>query len=118
MIDIIKIEWLSVEGKEAEITLSDGTFNMRVFAHPFEIQDKITLPIHSVNTKNILISDNYSLENVNSYHFEYNISGCVMDKDKGIIKVGNFFIEVDEPLPRDIKKGDFISFQCDRLDLW
>lgn len=118
MIDIVKIEWLSIEEKEAEVYLSDGKFNIRVFAHPFEIHDRIKLPIYSMNTRNIFISDNiFLLENINN-SFEYNVSGCVIDKSNGIIKVGDFLIEIDEPLPEDIEKGNFVSFRCDRLDLW
>jgi len=48
-------------------------------------------------------------------NFEYKFLGKVIDKEH--IKIGEFTIQLDVPLPKDIEEG-YISFECERVDIW
>jgi len=47
--------------------------------------------------------------------FEYKFSGKVIYKEH--IKIGEFIIQLDVPLPKNIEEG-YISFKCERVDIW
>lgn len=122
MIKISKVNWLSEEAKEAEVCLFDGTFNIISFSHPFNqnIGDVIELPLYILNAKEI-----YRLNNMQSFSvermgdtFEYKLSGRVINKELNQIIVGEFIIQLDASLPNDISTGDYVSFICDRIDLY
>jgi len=120
MYRIKKINWLSREIKEAEVNIFDGNFNVVVFSHPFNRKEDeiISALLYALNTDNIIISDiqKYYLNRI-SNTFSYHIIGIVVNKSKSQIKIGEFIIELDVELPNDIKNGDFVSFNCDRIDL-
>ncbi|MDO5615797.1 MAG: hypothetical protein Q4G16_06380 [Cruoricaptor ignavus] len=123
MVNIYKIDWLSKNAKEAEVYLSDGNFHLVCFSHPFNyiMGDTAPLPLYALNAKNIhsLADDNdvFSIEQVSS-SFEYKISGRVVNKDCNQIKVGEFIIELDIAFPNDVQTDSFVSFLCDRIDLY
>lgn len=117
---IKKIEWISEEIKEAEIIVSDGTFELLCFSHPCsfvegQIIDKY---ISTLDANNIVRVDEHTLvvEKAEEY-FAYNITGKVIDIKNGIVQVGSMYLIVDGYMPGDIVNGEFISFRCMRLDL-
>lgn len=122
MIRISKINWLSEEAKEAEVCLFDGNFSITTFSHPFKhgIEHSIELPLYTLNAKEI-----YSLNNLKTSlvervgeTFEYKFSGRVINKGLNQILVGEFIIQLDLSLPNDINIADYVSFICDRVDLY
>jgi|SRR5690606_9217813 len=120
MYKIQKINWLSKEIKEAEVCIFDGIFKIVVFSHPFigKEGDIIAELLYALNTKNITISgiEEYCIERI-SNTFSYYILGTIINKNTNQIKVGEFIIELDVELPNDVKNGNFISFNCDRIDV-
>ena len=122
MIDIIKINWLSQEGKEAEVYLFDDNFNIICFSHPLnkKIGDEITLPLYALNAKKIyrVNGEKRFLVEKGASDFGYKLSGEVIDKSKNQVKIGKFIIELDISLPSDIEVNNYVSFICDRIDLY
>lgn len=122
MIKINKINWLSKEAKEAEVYLSDDTFNIVCFAQPFEqnIGDKILHPLYTLNAKiihKLLREDQTSLIEKNGINFEYKLAGQLIDKKNNYMQIGDFIINIDTPIPNDFQEGDFIFLTCDRIDI-
>ena len=121
MIGISKIIWLSEDAKEAEVHLSDKNFNIVVFSQPFnqKIGDDVPLPLYALNTTEVyMLNNEVSFVERNKMTFEYKLSGCVINKEFNQVKVGEFIIELDIPLPNDININDYVSFVCDRIDLY
>ncbi len=112
----IKIDYLS---QEAYVILSDGNIDILVFSHPFE--GEIELPLMGFACYDINKSDKkkYYVEKLLDSYFGYKINGKLIDKEKGIVKLGEFTIELDdkESIPQDIKNGDFIQFKVVRIDM-
>lgn len=118
---IIKIEWLSRESLEAEVVVTDGTFEVTCFAQPlnYQVGSELIEPIYCYNVTNIVKSDNneYNIEKLAEY-FAYNFTGKIVDKKNELVMVGELLLELDNNmLPGDIREGDFISFSCQRLDV-
>lgn len=118
MIKINKIKWLSQNAKEAEVYLSDGKYNLLCFSHPFDQNSNNLLLIHTLNATDICKTDeNVSIIKTDS-SFGYSLVGEAIDVLKRQVKIGEFIIELDNPLPNDIKEGNYISFNCERIDIW
>ncbi len=119
MINIIKIKWLSHISEEAIIVLSDGNFEINCFSHPFKslMDFELTLPLSTLNANNIKKVDEqkYSYSCDGNYHY---LTVKVIDKEKPLVVLGDFKIELDNILPYDISEGDFIFILCDRLDIF
>ena len=122
MIRISKVYWLSEDAKEAEIYLSDGDFSIVCFSQPFNqvVGDNISLPLYALNTRDIssLNGEEKFAVKKGEAAFEYNLSGRVISTEGNHVKIGEFIIALDLPLPNDIQTGDYISFVCDRIDIF
>jgi len=109
---------LDYESQEADVLLSDGNIEILVFSHPFE--GKIELPLFAWNYDSVKKSDKnyYYVEKLDSY-FGYKINGKLIDKEKGIVKLGEFLLELieDELIPQNIKDNDFIQFKVTGIDM-
>jgi len=119
---ICKIDRIDKEALEAEVIVSDGTFEVLCFAHPltYEEGSELNGPIRCLDATNIVKSDKneYTVEKSADY-FSYVLTGKLVDKINGLVMVGGLMFEVDKDmLPGDIKEGEYISFYCDRLDLY
>ena len=114
MIKIENVNWLSKTAQEAEVCLSDGDFQIVCFSQPF--YHEVRLPSYAINTNNIVCSSERkcSVEKKGE-SFEYKFSGKILNKEH--IKIGEFIIQLDVPLPKDIEEG-YISFECERVDIW
>lgn len=118
---ITKIEWLSQEALEAEVAVTDGTFEVICFAHPlhYQVGSELIEPIYCYDTTNVVksVDNEYNIEKLAEY-FAYHITGKLVDKQNGLVMVGQVLLEVDSNmLPGDIREEDFISFSCKRLDV-
>lgn len=122
MVEIVKINWLSQEAQEAEVHLFDGNFNLICFSHPFnqKVGDKIEPPLYTLNVNNLYGlwgKKRFSVEK-EEVAFGYKLSGKIIDKNKCQVKVGEYIIELDVLLPNDIEIDDYVSFTCDRIDIY
>ena len=73
----------------------------------YTFKHNLKLELH-FNTNNIVCSSErkYSVEKKGE-SFEYKFSGKVIDKEH--IKIGEFIIQLDVPLPKDIEEGYILS---------
>lgn len=122
MVEIDKIEWLSKEAKEVVVCISDGKFSLFCFSQPFNytLGDIVPLPLYTLNVTNICRireGEVFYAERIDS-GFEYKIVGRVLNKEYSQVEIGKIIIELDVPFPNDIHVGHFVSFLCDRIDLY
>ena len=117
---IKKIISFDNETKEADILISDGDFELIVYAHPLSnlenIQNFVIIPFL---TKNVIKSEKkeFAIIKDDKSFYSYHITGKIKSKSKGIITIGNIRINEFTDFPGDLKDGDFINFNCLRFDL-
>lgn len=120
MYKIEKVNWLSEEIREAEVYLCDDKYSIIVFSYPFNKKagETISELLHTLNADDITVSEvsEFCINRI-SNSFSYNVVGIIDNKDQNQIKVGSFIIKLDGSLPKDLNKGDYVSFTCDRIDL-
>lgn len=119
---ISKIEWISEGIKEAVVEVTDGKFSVKCFSQPlnYPLDSEINDPLYCYDVNYIVKSyeNTYKVEKLSSY-FAYNFIGKLVDKNNNRVKVGEIFLELDlTSLPGDINEGDYIQFECSRLDLY
>ncbi|WP_226528736.1 hypothetical protein [Metabacillus niabensis] len=118
---ITKIEWLSGEILEAEVEVTDGEHFVKCFAHPLQKDEGSELkdPIYCYDVTQIIKAEENKYEVVKlGNNFNYLLTGQLIDKNNEIVKLGEFLFELDSSLiPGDINEGDYISFNCERLDI-
>ncbi|MBY0185056.1 hypothetical protein ACIGEH_02720 [Bacillus altitudinis] len=117
-----RVNWISQEALEAEVVVTDGEFDISCFAQPFKQlgEDEFIETIFCLNVQNIVKVDqrDYHIEK-SVGHFSYCLVGECIDKHDGKVQLGNLLFELDNRLiAGDIIDGDFISFCCERLDIY
>lgn len=103
--------------QEADIIVSDGQFEILCYAHPFELK-KSKWVLSTLFAENIMISFNKepSVQKKDGY-FDYKLTGKILNKSKQIVSVGEIIIELDGHIPNDLVEGNYIEFECMRIDL-
>ncbi|WP_342472628.1 hypothetical protein MHH70_04080 [Metasolibacillus sp. FSL H7-0170] len=119
---IKKINWISQEALEAEVIVTDGEFEIMCFAQPLNYLEESELiePIYCLNVSNLVRAEKaeYSIEKLDD-PFAYRVIGKLIDKNYEKVKLGELLLELENNLlPGDINEGDFISFCCQRLDIY
>jgi hypothetical protein len=123
MMIIKKLTWLSQEGQEAELVVSDGTYECLTFCHPCNLSEgqKIQNPLYAFMTENLMLSykEEHSIKQLKPEMFGHFCIAQVMDRAKNLVTVGGLSIIVDEDLPIGCDNDTFVEFSCGRLDvLW
>ena len=105
---------------EADIIVTDGTYEVLCYCHPAEFYEKgsTVQEILSLFAKDIMrISDKmYEVKKLEDDYYAYHLQGEVIKIDKPIIRIGGLEIVLDSPLAKDIKLGEFIEFDVYRLN--
>lgn len=108
------------KGKEAEVIVSDGAYEMLCYAYP---TDAIEIGMY-VSGLSACLCDNISRAaeqhcavSKPAPYFAYSLTGRVFSKQDRIVQVGGLKIELDAHLPNDISDGEYVSFDVLRLDL-
>lgn len=122
MVKIIKVNWLSKEALEAEVTVSDGRFELKCFSQPFNyaFNDFIETPLYCYDACNIEKAQNSDAKVQKLQDsFDYMITGKLISKNDSSIEVGNIILKIERSdLPGDIKEGNYVSFISKRIDLY
>ena len=116
---IKQIKSFDKDSNEADIIVSDGTFDLTCYCHPSDLYKAGTEVklITSLFTKNIMRAENeeFSIFKLKDF-YAYHLQGKIMDLTKSNVCIGNLEITIDGSIPNDIKSGEFIEFDVLRLD--
>lgn len=118
---ISKIEWISENIKEAELTISDGELSCVVFCHPCKYfkNDILKQPLQGNDVYDLMIAldESFSITKIADQSFSYKVQGKILDLENSIIGIGGIKIELDNRMPSWAKEGDYVEFTCD-LSIW
>ncbi|MGL5515139.1 MAG: hypothetical protein ACRDBM_18160 [Sporomusa sp.] len=122
MVRISNLSWISQDAMEAEITITDGVYELVCFSQPcnFIKGQQISEPIHCMNNTNVVRSKNkeYYIGKLKGV-FDYNITAKLIDENCGLVKIGKIIIELEKgSLPGDIEENEYLNFDCQRLDIY
>ena len=116
---VAEILYFNKEDSEAEVSISDGLYTINCYAHPVNkvwINQHINT-IYGFECVDIIKSyeTNYAIQKLPK-HYAYQLTAQVVDKESGIVRIGEIFIKLDNYIPNDIINGDYVSFSVLRLD--
>ncbi len=120
MMYIKKLDWLSEAAKEAELIITDGNYSCVAFSQPckHKQEDKIFEPLHAFMVENLMLSHEIDLKIETVKGFQHKVVALVRDINEDIVQVGDISIKLDYHIPSWAKDGDFVEFECGRIDLW
>lgn len=120
---IKKLDWISFEGKEAELIMTDGKNECLVFSQPCHVTlgENVNDLLHAMDVEDFMrtaeISEKITRISEISYFSQFFVARIINIK-KNIVAVGQIQIELDYNIPDWAKEGELVEFRCDRLDLW
>ncbi|MCY9672526.1 hypothetical protein M5W63_08355 [Bacillus pumilus] len=121
ILKIRKINWISQEASEAEVIVTDGELEIMCFAQPLNYHEgnELLEPIYCLDVSDLVKAElsEFGIEKLDD-HFSYSFLGQLIDKRDEKVRVGGLLLELDYNIPGDINEGDFISFNCKRLDIY
>lgn len=107
-------------GKEAELIVSDGAYEVLCYAYPIDaVKTGMTISgLSGFSYTNMVraAEQRCAVSKLPSY-FAYNLTGKLISKQEGIVQVNNLKISLDAHIPNDLSDGEYISFDVLRLDL-
>jgi hypothetical protein len=116
------IKWLSVPAAEAEVEITDGTFTCIAFSCPCEVQvdDQLFEPLHVFDIRNAMLVDQVApgIWNLTENGLGRKVIAELSDVSDQLLKVGGIVLVVEDRLPGGLEQGNFIQFECARIDLW
>jgi hypothetical protein len=120
MVWVKEIYWINEKELEAEAVITDGQYELICFAYPLELNigDILNFNIQILNGNSIVraFEKEYVIEKSKGT-FDYYLTGELIDRKEGIVKIGDIYLQGLSYIPGDIVEGDFVSFECWRLDL-
>jgi hypothetical protein len=116
------IRWLSEAAAEAEVEIRAGEHSCVAFCQPCEVSvgDELKLPLHVFGIQSAMRSDTTKVEISSDFNggLERKVVARISDLSKRLLEVGGISLIVDEDLPGGLALGDYIEFECARIDLW
>lgn len=120
-VKVREIEYLLRDAEETLVYLTDGVYECVAFCQPCEkmIGDVISQPLLAFETQGIALCDAEvaSIQRIGST-FGHSVCARVKNDEVGLLEVGSILLELDSPLPGGIETGCFVSFTCQRVDLF
>lgn len=105
--------------QEADIIVSDNIYDVLCYCHPVnddilgaEVKEIVTL----FATEIVRSEQNEYFIHKDAQPYSYYVCGQVIDSIKPRISIGQIVITLDHPLPKDIKKGEYVELKVDRFD--
>ena len=105
--------------READLIISDGKYDLMVYAQPFLTKykdEKFKLIAFTADNIMTIDKEEYAIEKTNQGYYSYWFKGKLIDSKRGIVAINNIIIEDVGWIPNDIHDGEFIEFTCLRLD--
>ncbi len=119
---IERLVWISKSAQEAELYITDGTYQCISFSQPCEHKegDIINVPLHAFMVKNVMLSysEEVFIEQVGVNNLPHRCTAIVVNRNDALVKVGSIVIELDSIIPGGVEEGMLVNFECSRLDLW
>lgn len=116
---ISDILYFNKEDSEAEVSVSDGRYTVNCYAYPVKIVsvNQRVKTVYGFGCTNITKSKErkYAVKKLSQY-FAYLLTAQVVDTERGIVRIGELFIYLDDFIPGDIINGDYVTFSVSRLD--
>ena len=116
---ITNILYFNKDDSEAEVCISDGSYNLNCYVCPAEnlsVGNTVNM-IYGLECKNITRSCEamYKVKKL-LHHYAYLLTAQVIDMRNGAVRIGSLFINLDSAIPNDIVNGEYITFSVVRLD--
>lgn len=107
------------DDNEAEVLVSDGSFDLVCYLFPAKNLQvgQVVEVIYAFNCSNIVINSagEYHVEKKGGY-YSYVLTAKVVDRKNQLVIIGDLLIRIDVAIPADIMDGQYISFSVLRLD--
>ena len=120
MIFVKKIEWIDIDTKEADVTLSDNQYELVCFSDEFfgKIGGKFDDMLYAIVDGDVYKSEDnlFLVKHLNN--FEYFIIAKIFDKTRNIAQVGECLINTGGGIPNDLENGEFVEFRVRRIDIY
>lgn len=117
---VVAVTPFSPCSESATVTVSDGRYTCEAFCHPcdYEVGVQISEPLQIFHSTMLVLANQpvARLEHVGPQYHHRGVAR-VVDKDRGLLEVGNLRLEGSTPLPGGIETGSFVEFECARIDL-
>lgn len=122
MLKIKNINMISESALEAEVSITDGVNELICFSQPcnLAVNQVITEPVYCFNNRNVIKSDNekFYIEKQKE-ELSYNIIAKLIAKKNNLAKVGEIVLQLEDgTIPIDILEGEYISFYCQKIDIY
>ncbi|HDN26450.1 MAG TPA: hypothetical protein ENG03_05035 [Thioploca sp.] len=117
---VFQIEWISKDSEEALVFIGDDEYECTAFCHPccLQVGNHLKNPLLAYDTKMIVQETDKRLSiKRQSNSLAHELIAKVTDVNSSLIKIGSIFIELDIPLPSDIRENEIVSLTCSRLDV-
>ena len=122
MVIVSKINIISKNSLEAEVTITDGINELVCFSQPcnFKLNQILVEPAYCFNNKYVVrsTSNKYSIEKLKE-PLAYNLVVKIIDKKNCLIQIGQIILQLEEhSIPKDILENEYISCYCQRIDIY
>ena len=104
---------------EADLLVSDGERELLCFCPLCSVKSpRDADSINAFEADGIMIADEpgFSIEKTDAGRYAYRLQGRVAATEPPAVAIGGLRVTLDQPLPKDIKQGDFVVFTALRLD--
>jgi hypothetical protein len=116
------LNWISEDAEEAEVIVEDGCFECLVFSHPCNLSEGDTLnePLHPLEIECVMkaLSNQPKIEKLPKSYFAYKFVAKIINFNEAVVAIGGIIIDLGMDIPSWAKNGDYIEFNCSRLDIW
>ena len=112
------INWLDQQAEEAEVSVSDGSWECKAYSMPCScsVGDYLKDPLFCLGATSVVkaVPSEPKLSKLQDKS-RYEIVGQIVDHSNSVVCVGTLRFNVDQPFPGDLKLGDWVQFTVDRI---
>lgn len=114
----LKLIYFDFEEKEADVLVRNNVGEFLCYIHPINTFDDLTkkFVLIAFLARNVKIADNdmYLISKISGDYYSFFFQGKLIDAN--MIEIGDVNIKINDYIPNDIGIGDFVSFECNRVD--
>ena len=117
---IKRIESFDKESGEADVYVSDGTYEVLCYSCSFNeaLKSKQIDCIYALGCEDVYKSSLQSFDMIkNQSYYAYSFVAQVISKSLKRVRVGELIIEIDSYIPNDIFDGEYVWCSAQRFDI-